>query len=167
MRERLDEHSRFLELQLAGLECLVLDKGELLHTEVLPRVLNSPFSVAEESKDENCQKNVTQILSADVSGAKKLSIEKSLDTSLVAETSKAAPPTTTVRNASTTTVAQSVLHAKTSALQEPSKQEIENSKTNSQLAQSDLVRLGTSTLKAIPTNTAVELFTATQPEKKD
>mmetsp|Transcript_10231 Transcript_10231/g.19166 ORF Transcript_10231/g.19166 Transcript_10231/m.19166 type:complete len:922 (+) Transcript_10231:109-2874(+) len=27
MRERLDEHSRFLELQLAGLESLVLDKG--------------------------------------------------------------------------------------------------------------------------------------------
>lgn len=27
MRERLDEHSRFLESQLAGLECLVLDKG--------------------------------------------------------------------------------------------------------------------------------------------
>eukprot|EP00978_Attheya_sp_CCMP212_P011568 scaffold28619_cov44-Attheya_sp.AAC.1 len=29
MRERLDEHSRFLELQLAGLETLVKEKGEL------------------------------------------------------------------------------------------------------------------------------------------
>jgi hypothetical protein len=28
MRERLDEHSRFLELQLAGLESLVKEKGE-------------------------------------------------------------------------------------------------------------------------------------------
>jgi len=28
MRERLDEHSRFLEAQLAGLEALVLEKGE-------------------------------------------------------------------------------------------------------------------------------------------
>jgi hypothetical protein len=30
MRERLDEHSRFLELQLAGLECLVLEKGNAI-----------------------------------------------------------------------------------------------------------------------------------------
>ena len=29
MRERLDEHSRFLESQLAGLEVLVREKGEL------------------------------------------------------------------------------------------------------------------------------------------
>ena len=29
MRERLDEHSRMLESQLAGLECLVREKGEL------------------------------------------------------------------------------------------------------------------------------------------
>jgi hypothetical protein len=29
MRERLDEHSRFLELQLAGLESRVKEKGEL------------------------------------------------------------------------------------------------------------------------------------------
>lgn len=29
MRERLDEHSRFLESQLAGLEALVKEKGEL------------------------------------------------------------------------------------------------------------------------------------------
>ena len=28
MRERLDEHSRFLEMQLAGLESLVLEHGE-------------------------------------------------------------------------------------------------------------------------------------------
>lgn len=28
MRERLDEHSRFLESQLAGLEALVKEKGE-------------------------------------------------------------------------------------------------------------------------------------------
>ena len=28
MRERLDEHSRFLESQLAGLEALVLQRGE-------------------------------------------------------------------------------------------------------------------------------------------
>ena len=28
MRERLDEHSRYLELQLAGLETLVKEKGE-------------------------------------------------------------------------------------------------------------------------------------------
>jgi hypothetical protein len=28
MRERLDEHSRYLELQLAGLESLVKEKGE-------------------------------------------------------------------------------------------------------------------------------------------
>ena len=28
MRERLDEHSRFLESQLAGLESLVQEKGE-------------------------------------------------------------------------------------------------------------------------------------------
>lgn len=30
MRERLDEHSRFLESQLAGLESLVLDKGNAI-----------------------------------------------------------------------------------------------------------------------------------------
>lgn len=29
MRERLDEHSRMLEAQLAGLEALVKEKGEL------------------------------------------------------------------------------------------------------------------------------------------
>jgi hypothetical protein len=29
MRERLDSHSRFLESQLAGLEALVKEKGEL------------------------------------------------------------------------------------------------------------------------------------------
>lgn len=29
MRERLDEHSRFLESQLAGLESLVQERGEL------------------------------------------------------------------------------------------------------------------------------------------
>lgn len=29
MRERLDDHSRFLESQLAGLEALVKEKGEL------------------------------------------------------------------------------------------------------------------------------------------
>ena len=29
MRERLDEHSRFLESQLAGLEALVRERGEL------------------------------------------------------------------------------------------------------------------------------------------
>lgn len=29
MRERMDEHSRFLESQLAGLEALVKEKGEL------------------------------------------------------------------------------------------------------------------------------------------
>jgi len=28
MRERLDEHSRFLECQLAGLEAMVKEKGE-------------------------------------------------------------------------------------------------------------------------------------------
>jgi hypothetical protein len=28
MRERMDEHSRFLEAQLAGLEALVKEKGE-------------------------------------------------------------------------------------------------------------------------------------------
>jgi hypothetical protein len=28
MRERLDEHSRFLESQLAGLEALVQERGE-------------------------------------------------------------------------------------------------------------------------------------------
>ena len=28
MRERMDEHSRFLESQLAGLESLVKEKGE-------------------------------------------------------------------------------------------------------------------------------------------
>ena len=30
MRERLDEHSRFLESQLAGLECMIQDKGATL-----------------------------------------------------------------------------------------------------------------------------------------
>ena len=29
MRERLDEHSRYLESQLAGLEALVAEKGEI------------------------------------------------------------------------------------------------------------------------------------------
>jgi hypothetical protein len=29
MRERMDDHSRFLESQLAGLEALVQQKGEL------------------------------------------------------------------------------------------------------------------------------------------
>lgn len=29
MRERLDEHSRHLELQVAGLEALVRERGEL------------------------------------------------------------------------------------------------------------------------------------------
>lgn len=29
MRERMDEHSRFLESQLAGLEALVKEKGEI------------------------------------------------------------------------------------------------------------------------------------------
>ena len=29
LRERMDEHSRFLEAQLAGLEALVKEKGEL------------------------------------------------------------------------------------------------------------------------------------------
>lgn len=40
MRERLDEHSRFLELQLAGLECLVQEKGE--SDVVVPLVTTAP-----------------------------------------------------------------------------------------------------------------------------
>ena len=40
MRERLDEHSRFLELQLAGLEQLVKEKGE--SNVVVPRLPEGP-----------------------------------------------------------------------------------------------------------------------------
>jgi hypothetical protein len=35
MRERLDEHSRLLESQLAGLEALVREKGEYNETETV------------------------------------------------------------------------------------------------------------------------------------
>lgn len=37
MRERLDEHSRFLESQLAGLECLALERGKMS----VPTTLNA------------------------------------------------------------------------------------------------------------------------------
>ena len=40
MRERLDEHSRYLEQQLAGLEMLVLEKGGDANTSLTPTVAN-------------------------------------------------------------------------------------------------------------------------------
>jgi nitrogen fixation/metabolism regulation signal transduction histidine kinase len=40
MRERLDDHSRFLEAQLAGLEALVLEKGE--SSVVVPSMPSGP-----------------------------------------------------------------------------------------------------------------------------
>ncbi len=56
MRERLDEHSRFLESQLAGLECMIQDKQQLginFNT--------NPVNAGESSKDKVAEPNsITQ-----------------------------------------------------------------------------------------------------------
>lgn len=46
MRERLDEHSRFLEAQLAGLEALVVEKGE---TDVVVPALEDPEDLSKQN----------------------------------------------------------------------------------------------------------------------
>ena len=49
MRERLDEHSRFLESQLAGLECLVIDKGNPT-LPMAPAAFAKPITITAPSK---------------------------------------------------------------------------------------------------------------------
>jgi len=82
MRERLDEHSRFLESQLAGLECLVIDKGNPT-IPMAPAAFVKPITITAPSKPVSSMPIPKEALPATVS----------VQTSVAKPTTPASAPT--------------------------------------------------------------------------